>query len=281
MANIKRANTSGITKSGAAISDVPDAPTIGAVADVADGSSATVAFTAATTGGAVTTYTATSTPGTITGTSATSPITVTGLTSGTAYTFKVKGTNSTATGPESAASASVTPTFPPLSAYDSIATTTVSTPVSSVIFSSIPSTYKHLQLRFLAGSATTNQDVFATFNGDSTSANYSLHYLYGGGSGAAAGGSTLNAGHISAGFVDTSGTGFGVGIVDILDYADTNKYKTTRTLTGYDANGSGACILYNGLWKSTSAITSITLVINNSRNFIQYSSFALYGIKGD
>jgi hypothetical protein len=280
MANIKRANASSITKAGVAIADVPDAPTIGAVADLVTGTSVSVAYTAAVTGGAVTTFTATSTPGSLTGTGA-SPITVTGLTSGTAYTFKVKGTNSTATGPESAASASVTPVFPPLSAYDSIATTTVSTPVSSVSFSSIPSTYKHLQLRFLAGSATTNQDVFATFNGDSTSANYSLHYLYGGGSGAAAGGSTINAGHISAGFVDTSGTGFGVGIVDILDYADTNKYKTTRTLTGYDANGSGACILYSGLWKSTSAITSITLVINNSRNFIQYSSFALYGIKGD
>ena len=91
------------------ISDVPDAPTIGAIADPGPDGSASVAFTAAATGGTVTTYTATSTPGTITGTSATSPITITGLTLDTAYTFKVKGTNSTATGPESSASSSFTP----------------------------------------------------------------------------------------------------------------------------------------------------------------------------
>ena len=57
MANIKRANTSGITKSGSAISDVPDAPTIG-TATGGDGQ-ATVTFTAAVTGGTPTSYTAT------------------------------------------------------------------------------------------------------------------------------------------------------------------------------------------------------------------------------
>ena len=92
------------------IADVPDAPTIGTATTGVF--SATVTFTAAATGGAVTTFTATSTPGSITGTSATSPITVSGLTAGTSYTFKVKGTNSTATGAESAASNSVTPTDP-------------------------------------------------------------------------------------------------------------------------------------------------------------------------
>ncbi len=88
------------------IPDVPDAPTIG-TATAGEGS-ATVTYTAAATGGAVTTFTATSTPGSLTGTGA-SPITVSGLTNGTAYTFTVKGTNSTATGVESAASNSVTP----------------------------------------------------------------------------------------------------------------------------------------------------------------------------
>ncbi len=109
MANIKRANTSGITKTGTAIPDVPDAPTIGTA--TAGNASATVTYTAAATGGAVTTFTATSTPGSLTGTGS-SPITVSGLTNGTAYTFTVKGTNSTATGPESAASNSVTPINP-------------------------------------------------------------------------------------------------------------------------------------------------------------------------
>ena len=167
----------------------------------------------------------------------------------------------------------------PSGAYEQIASTTVGSPVSSITFSGIPLTYENLQLRFLAGSSTTNQDVFATFNDDSTGANYSLHYLFGGGSGGGASGNTLSAGHISAGYVDPSGTGFGIGIVDILDYADTNKYKTTRTLTGFDKSGSGAVVFYSGLWLNTAAISSITLVINNNRNFIQYSQFALYGTK--
>ena len=257
----------------------PSAPTIGTATDGGTGNMS-VTFTASTLGPTASSFALTSSSG-VTGSGASSPLTLQEIATGT-YTYSVSGVNANGTGPSSAASNSVVVAnlFAPSGAYDSIATTTVSTPVSSVTFSSIPSIYKHLQLRFLAGSATTNQDVFATFNGDSTSANYSLHYLYGGGSGAAAAGATTNSGRISAGYVDTSGTGFGVGIVDILDYADTNKYKTTRTLTGYDANGSGAIILYSGLWLSTAAINSITLVINNSRNFIQYSSIALYGIKG-
>ena len=117
MAGIKRANTSGITKTGTAIPDVPDAPTIGTATNVGtsrayNNGSATVTYTAAATGGAVTTFTATSSPGGFTATGS-SPITVTGLASGTAYTFTVKGTNATATGPDSSASSSITATTVP------------------------------------------------------------------------------------------------------------------------------------------------------------------------
>ena len=71
---------------------------------------------------------------------------------------------------------------------------------------------------------------------------------------------------------------FGTGIIDILDYADTSKYKTVRTLFGYDANGSGYIAFSSNLWQSTSAITSITMTPVNG--IAEYSSFALYGIKG-
>jgi hypothetical protein len=118
MANIKRANTSGITKSGVAIPDVPDAPTIGAATNVGtarafNNGSATVAFTASATGGTPSSYTATSTPGSFTATGAGSPLTVTGLQSNTAYTFAVTGTNASATGAASAASSSITATTIP------------------------------------------------------------------------------------------------------------------------------------------------------------------------
>lgn len=88
----------------------PDAPTIGTA--TAGAAQASVAFTAPVWNGGqtITGYTATSTPGSLTATGTTSPLTVTGLTNGTSYTFKVKATNATGAGPESAASNSVVPT---------------------------------------------------------------------------------------------------------------------------------------------------------------------------
>jgi len=88
----------------------PGAPT--SVTATAGNAQASVAFTApASNGGStITSYTVTSSPGGITASGASSPITVTGLTNGTAYTFTVAATNTQGTGASSAASNSVTPT---------------------------------------------------------------------------------------------------------------------------------------------------------------------------
>ena len=89
---------------------VPSAPTIGTA--TAGDTQATVTFTAPTSNGgsAITGYTVTSSPGGFMGTGdGSSPITVTGLTNGTAYTFTVTATNSAGAGSASAASNSVTP----------------------------------------------------------------------------------------------------------------------------------------------------------------------------
>jgi hypothetical protein len=87
----------------------PGAPTIGSA--TAGNTQATVSFTApASDGGApILLYTVTSTPGGLTASDRTSPITVTGLTNGTAYTFTVTATNTAGTSAPSAASNSVTP----------------------------------------------------------------------------------------------------------------------------------------------------------------------------
>ena len=92
---------------------VPGAPTIGAA--TAGDTQATVSFTApASNGGsAITSYTVTSSTGGKTATGTTSPITVTGLTNGTSYTFTVTATNSAGTSTASAATNSVTPTTAP------------------------------------------------------------------------------------------------------------------------------------------------------------------------
>lgn len=165
----------------------------------------------------------------------------------------------------------------PAGAYESIAAVTVpSGGLASVTFSSIPQTYSHLQLRVFALNTAIPQggDVYMRLNGD-TGSNYNAHYLYGGGSSAAAGVNTNT--YVYAAF--NAVTNPGVGITDILDYTSTNKNKTTRSLIGNDRNGAGDIALTSGLWLNTSAITSIS-VFPGANSFAQYSQIALYGIKG-
>ena len=174
--------------------------------------------------------------------------------------------------------------------YESIATTTVgSGGVASITFSSIPSTYTHLQLR---GFAQTNRGTYAidqinlVINGDSGS-NYSWHNVFGDGSNARAEG-YANQTYIQSadGTIGTgAGSNFGAVIYDFLDYANTSKYKTVRYLAGTDANGlvsgyGGRVGLNSGSWRNTNAITSLTITPFAGSLLNQYSSFALYGIKG-
>jgi hypothetical protein len=118
------------------------------------------------------------------------------------------------------------------------------------------------------------------FNSD-TGANYSNHEVYGDGSSAGA----YAEASVTSGFADylapstASANVFGVAVIDVLDYQNTNKYKTVRTLSGYDNNGSGAVALNSNAWRSTSAVDTVLLYFG-SGNVTQYSSFALYGIKG-
>jgi hypothetical protein len=154
---------------------------------------------------------------------------------------------------------------------------------ASIDFTSIPSTYTHLQIRGIARTTditSGTQSLFLQFNTD-TGSNYARHYLNGSGSAAGAGGaasqtSVFAGTTIRAG--DTANT-FAVNVIDILDYANTNKYKTTRSLSGVDTNGAGFVQFMSGLWQNTNAVTSIKLLPNND-NFAQYTQFALYGIKG-
>lgn len=169
-------------------------------------------------------------------------------------------------------------------AYESISTVTVGAGGSaSVTFSSIPATYTHLQIRALLRNSGTSNNTYTAnmqFNSD-TATNYSAHYLNGNGTAASAGASTSSSSFYTGLTVDssTSTLGWGVTVIDILDYANTNKYKTVRSLTGTDLNGSGQVSLYSGNWRSTSAVNAISLSFS-ANNFSQYSQFALYGIRG-
>lgn len=178
----------------------------------------------------------------------------------------------------------------PFGSYESISTVTVGSGGSSTItFSSIPATYTHLQVRLIAKSTETLYDqsdaINFYFNADTTYTNYRSHWLRGDGSSATGGqiqsaGYNIYSGTIASGHSSQTSM-FGAQIIDILDYANTNKYKTVRTLGGDDVNSSAGILgLHSGLWMSTSAITGLTFNVTNDTNFAQYSQFALYGIKG-
>jgi hypothetical protein len=270
------------------ILDIPaNAPTIGTATDAADadGGKVSVAFTAPSTdtGGPIFSYLVTSNPGSITGTGSSSPIVVSGLTDNTSYTFTVVGRNPSGNSVASAASNSATPTMPFSSGMESIATTTLSSSQSVITFSSIPATFKHLQVRMLArtdvNGASDNIQIY--FNGDNTNA-YSRHQFtsdFGSPSSATAdpdqplftgtvGGNTNNA------------NVFGLAIIDVVDYSVSGKLKVTKAFTGVDYGTNGYMTQHAGTWNNTSVITSVSLSRQSGSNFVAGSRFALYGLKG-
>ena len=171
----------------------------------------------------------------------------------------------------------------PVGAYDSIATVTVGAGgATSVSFTSIPATYQHLQIRASFTTSTGGQVISARLNSDSGS-NYTLHSLIGNGSAASAGASTsASYATIFGRVVGTSATNPTALITDILDYTNTNKNTTLRTLGGNDNNGSGELNFLSDLWLNTAAVTAIEISpYNGAVAFNQYSSFALYGIRGN
>lgn len=169
--------------------------------------------------------------------------------------------------------------------FESIATLSGTGSSGTISFTSIPSTYKHLQIRAIAreSSGGGSNDTFLglSFNGDSGN-NYATHYLAGDGSSASASG----AGTYPRIFPGTAAQNsapantMAVFVFDLLDYANTNKYKTTRALTGFDKNGSGGIALTSGLWLSTSAVNRIDIYSKDGQSFTTSTTMALYGIKG-
>ncbi len=171
--------------------------------------------------------------------------------------------------------------------FESIQTVTVGAGgQSSISFSSIPSTFKHLQLRAMhriTTSATGSRRCILQINGDTTASNYRNHWLYGNGGSATS--ETDGTNPIIAYSTDAANIAntFAVTIIDILDYSSSDKRKTVRSFNGQDVNGTGGLVgIYSmANYNSISAITSLTFRPNTGAdNLAQYSHFALYGIKG-
>jgi hypothetical protein len=164
--------------------------------------------------------------------------------------------------------------------YESIATySSTLNGLNTISFSSIPQTFKHLQIR-TSTFATTDGFISSRFNSDSGS-NYAWHVLSGDGASA-----------VSDDFPTQSSirfTGFGaqmdstnpyISITDILDYTNPNKNTTIRTLQGKDSNGAGSAMIFSGVWFNSAAVTNIELFLNSTKTYATGSHIALYGIKG-
>jgi hypothetical protein len=170
--------------------------------------------------------------------------------------------------------------------FESIATVTASGSSATLTFSSIPSTYKHLQIRGIAksGAGSGQRNLTMEFNA-STGSNHAWHRLFGDGTNAGAEG-TASTGSIRLGGASiqaTPASTFGVSIIDIIDYASTTKNKTVKYFSGSDTNASPTAApisLGSGVLLSTTAITSISISDAGFENFAVGTVFSLYGIKG-
>jgi hypothetical protein len=163
--------------------------------------------------------------------------------------------------------------------YELIATAFGTGSSGTITFSSIPQTYKHLQVRFTAKSTSTDRLINVRMNGV-TSAVYGWHWLRGSSSSAGTGGSINQS---SIGMFDAMNASVtelrvSAGIIDILDYSSASKNTTIRGLHGQvgDAN---SIYLQSGGYFQTTAVTSLSFIAN-ANSFSTLTRFSLYGIKG-
>ena len=276
--------------------NVPGAPTSVTAADTGIDGEALIEWTApgSNGGSAITDYVieyssnggssySTFSDGTSTGTS----YTATDLTIGTTYIFRVKAVNAIGTGTASTATSNYIPVahWAPEGAYESIGAVTIpaGNTTTTFTFGNIPQTYTHLQLR-LFGQTNTASTGFnglnLYFNTDNTSGNYYRSYnIVGATTGTpGGGGSTGNAiGYLNGG--NSLSSAYGISIYDIFNYTNTDTKKSVKNISSADNNGSTSYNIFGSmLWSSTAAINGVNVF--SYYPLTQYSSIALYGIKG-
>lgn len=161
--------------------------------------------------------------------------------------------------------------------YSLINSTTLGSAESSVTFSSIPSTFTDLILVVsnTNNTGTTAPALYLRFNSD-TGTNYSTTMLYGTGSSAGSARGTNN----TYALINWVGGGSNSVIVNsithIFDYSNATTFKTL--ISRYN-NSSAEVDAGVSLWRSTSAITSVTVLDTTTRDFASGSTFKLYGIE--
>lgn len=160
--------------------------------------------------------------------------------------------------------------------YEPIATTTLTSAVANYEFTSIPGTYTDLVLVASVRVTTAGYSDYIQFNGD-TGTNYSVTILYGNGTSAASTRySTASAPYVNYyGYAPSAADTFNACIIHIMNYSNTTTNKTFISRSNNAAGGTDAIV---GLWRSTSAITSLKYVQGNN-TLASGTTLTLYGIK--
>lgn len=154
-----------------------------------------------------------------------------------------------------------------------ISETVLSSPASSVSFTSISGTYKDLELEIICTTTAGGQNINIQFNGD-TASNYSRTNLWGNGSSAY---SNRNASQAQISAMIASGTSSSEPSFCkfyVMSYSSASVFKTVLNRAGI---ASGEADVTVGTWRSTSAITSVATIAGTS-TFAAGSSFRLWGV---
>jgi hypothetical protein len=164
--------------------------------------------------------------------------------------------------------------------FQLISTQVLGSSASSVTFSSIPSTFRHLQIR-VTWHENTSGYLYVTANNHSVANSAAVHYLIGNGTAVTSNSNINFPGYWfngGGGAIDTNGTTvFSAGIIDVLDYSQTTKAKTYRMLWGQAVSGNNQVGLTSGLDTSTEAVNNLKLWTGGAPTFAVGARFSLYG----
>lgn len=159
--------------------------------------------------------------------------------------------------------------------YTSISSTTLSSNAATITLSSIPSTYTDLICVFNGSNTIGNDNYLMYFNGVVTGSLYSATYVESDGASAYSG-SWNNRNNIPVARGGSSTAGADLVIIQLNGYANTSIYKSTISRYALGGTLGARTSITNGLYRSTTAINSITLT--GSGNIVAGSTITLYGI---
>jgi len=176
-------------------------------------------------------------------------------------------------------SGNLTPPWSPQGGYDALASVVTSGSTTQIItINSIPSGYKHLQVRATMNCTEVNNMYLRLGDGSGpdSGANYSWHQSFSTGSSAVANGA-------SSGTFSYIGYNFNTAypnssIIDIIDYSSNSKHKTFFTLAGTEANGTGYVQIWGGNWRSLNPVSSLSLTAG-SGYFNAGTKLDVYGVR--